>query len=254
MKTVSIRVQKIILQIKSFNSMMKKIFKNKKATAGLILLVFFAIVAIIGPVLVPDDPLADGSVPNGPKGPLMPVASQLTYPGWYPYLLGGAYTNNIYVTPDPTFSDISKLSLWQNVTTNPEITVGYRSDYSYDVYADRTNAQGGSLQITFNREGNATISLPYSYPYVQSPSKFAIEYSYRIDTPYAQTPEQANVTISIAFSYQIPGTGTKRVFPINFADQLAVENGSWVWSPWGQSSSSSNRVQQLPVYDGVDRC
>lgn len=239
---MSVGVQKAILQIKSFNNMMKKILRNKKATAGLILLVFFAVVAIAGPLFVTDDPIEQGSVPHGQ----MPVAFTLSTPGWYPYILGGNYTNNVYVTPDPTFSDLSKLGLWTNTTTDPGISVAYNSSFG-------AGDRGGSLEMMFNKEGNATVSIPFVWPYLVEPMAFAAEYSYKIETPYPQTAEQANFTVYLDFSYLIPGTNTTRVYPVNIAPDTItnVANTAWLNSPYGSNTPSNGRLQNLPAYQGA---
>jgi len=236
---MSIRMQKVILQIRNFENIMKKIFSNKKASVGLIILVFFTLVAVVGPFFTTYDPLKEGSVPTGK----MPVAYHLSTPGWYEDLIGGNYTNNIYVTPDPTFSDLTKLSLWENATTDPGV---------YVVYNSSTGMKGkGSLEMTFTREGNATISIDFRYPYVIPPTKFGIEWSYRVDTQYTQTREQANLTASFDFSYKIPGTNNARVFPAGLPLRIGVVNGDWNSVPWHESSSSNPRLSRT-LYDGND--
>lgn len=238
MKTMSLRVQKVILQIRNFENMMKKIFKNKKAFVGLVILVLFAFVAIVGPFFTRNDPIAEGSVPPGK----MPVATQLSTPGWYRDLLGGNYTNNIYVTPDPEFSDPSKLSLWDNATTDPGIYIGYNSSTGID--------DKGSMEMTFTREGNATLSIDFKYPYQVPPTKFGIEWSYCVDTQYPQTPEKANFTVFLDFSYQTPGSNRTRVFPAAFPLRIDVSNSTWNSIPWYKSSSAYPYLKNF--YDGQD--
>lgn len=214
--------------------MMRKITKNKKATVGLAILVFFAAVAIFGPLFTRDDPILNGSVPTNK----MPVASGLDAPEWYSWLLGGNNTNNIYVTPDPTFSDTSKLGLWNNVTTDPGISVGYDSTAG--------SQNDGCLETTFANAGNVTFSTVFKYPYQVPPTQYAIEWSYRIETPYSQTTREANLTAYFDFSYTLPGTNITRVFPAVFPLTLDVANGSnWVFSPWYLTTSNDPRLSSL---------
>jgi peptide/nickel transport system permease protein len=217
-------MQKIILELENFRNMMKKILKNKKATTGLIMLVFFAIVAIIGPFFATDDPILEGSVPHGK----MPVGNELSSPGWYENLLGGNWTNNVFVTPDPTFSNTAKLSLWKNSTTDPGIRVDYNSSIGID--------DNNSLQMTFARDGNATISIDFRYPYQIPPTKFGIEWSYHVDTPYSQIPEKANFTVYLDFSYKVPGTNRTRVFPANMPLRIDVVENDWDSIRWFEAS------------------
>jgi peptide/nickel transport system permease protein len=228
---MSVRMQKIILELKNFQNMMKKVFKNKKATVGLIILVFFAIVAIIGPLFATDDPLLEGSVPNRRT----PIGNELSTPGWYKDLIGGNFTNNLYLTPDPTFSDPAKVGLWKNSTTDSGIHVDYNSSTGLeDRFLYIPNPSG--IQITFTRDGNATISMDFRYPYQIPPTKYGIEWSYHVDTPYPQTPEQANFTVIFDFSYKIPGTNRTRVFPANKPFPLNVTENTWDLVPWYTAS------------------
>jgi peptide/nickel transport system permease protein len=231
--TMSLRIQKIILQIRNFQNMMRKIFGNKKAAVGLIVLVAFAFVAILGPLFTTDDPILEGSVPSGK----MPVAHYLSTPGWYVALFGGNYTNNVYVTPDPGFSDISKLSLWENSTTDPGIQIDYNSTIGVD---DKS-----SFEMTFAHEGNATLSIPFKYPYEIPPNKFGIEWSYRVETQNPQSAEKANFTVFYDFSYRIPGSTQARVYPAALPMRLGVANNDWNSFPWYLSSSATPSVLQL---------
>jgi peptide/nickel transport system permease protein len=217
-------VQKIILELRNLENMMKKILKNKKATVGLMLLMLFAIVAIIGPFFATDDPILEGSTPHGK----MPVANELCTPGWYKDLIGGNWTNNVYVTPNPKFSDTAKLGLWSNSTTDPGIHIDYNSSIGAD--------DSSSIQMTFTQDGNATISIDFRYPYQIAPKKYGIEYSYHVDTPYSQAQQEANFTVILDFSYKIPGTNRTRVFPANRPWRIDVTENDWDFVPWYQAS------------------
>jgi len=233
-RTMSLRVQKTILQIRNFNKMMRRIFKNKKAAVGLILLVFFSLVAIVGPFFTSSDPIAAGGVPIGSKE--MPIAAPYACPEWYRDLLGGNYTKNIYIVSDPGFSDPSKLSLWKNSTTDPGIHVDYGTS---------TGKDDGFIEMTFTREGNATISIDFLYPYEVSPIQFASEYSYRVDTQYPQTREQANFTLFLNFEHKIPGSSYMRAFPAAFPTVIDVSNATWNSVYSDQASSTSPNVLLL---------
>jgi peptide/nickel transport system permease protein len=228
---MSVRMQKMVLELKNFQNMMRKVFKNKKATVGLIILIIFAIVAIVGPLFATDDPILEGSVATRRT----PVGNELSAPGWYRDLIGGNSTNNLYVTPDPMFSDPSKLSLWRNSTTDPGISVDYNSSTGLgDTFLSIPNP--GGIQMTFARDGNATLSIDFRYPYQIPPTKFGVEWSYHVETPYPQTQEQANFTVILGFSYNIPGTNRTRVFPANKPFSMNVTENTWDLTPWYTAS------------------
>jgi peptide/nickel transport system permease protein len=231
---MSLRLQKITLQIKNIVNIFKKIMKNRKASVGLIMLIVFALVAIIGPFFVTDDPISVGSVGTGQ----LPVAYQLAYPEWFRNVFGGNYTANIFPITDPTFSKTQDLTQWSNSTTDPGIQIGYSTNVG-----DKDNS---SIEINFSHDGNATLAVSFDYPYLVPPKLWGIEYSYHIDSPYPQSKEQANFTLSISYSYRIVGSNTLRVFPAAFPQPISVAStGEWVKMPWPVSSSAAPNLRQL---------
>jgi len=214
--------------------MMKKIFKNKKASTGLIILLFFTFVAIIGPLFTTYDPIEPGSVSPG----LMPVAVQSSYPGWYPQVLGGkAYTTHVLVTRDAQFSNPDQLRQWKNSSTAGGISVGYNSETGWT--AATRSASKGSVEITFTQEGNATISIPFDYPYDIPPRMYATEWSYRVEAQN-QSDQPADITIFTAFSYNTT-RGVKR-FPASMPQDVRVHgvglaSTGWIPEPWHFASS-----------------
>jgi peptide/nickel transport system permease protein len=204
---------------------MKKIMKNKKSAAGVIILLFFAVVALVGPFFTTLDPIQDGSVPRGK----MPAATINCVPEWYAEITGNEnYTKNIYVTPDPSFSDPNKLKLWKNDTTEG-VYINYNTDLGLD--------DKGCLEITFTKDGKATISIEFNYTYKIPPKMFACEWSYMIISEKTLPKDQANFTISTAFSYETSQGKQARPASIPFTREVA--NTGWVSIPWHTSSSSN---------------
>lgn len=214
--------------------MMKKIFKNKKASVGLIILVAFGLIAIFGPFFSTDDPILAGSVPTG----RMPVGVVMAFPGWYNSFTGDkAYTNNIYVTPDPAFSDPSKLSLWTNVTTNSGINVSYNSTTGF--------GDKGCIEMAFTEEGNATLSIQFDYPYDIPPRMFSAEWSYRIEAQN-QSVQPANFTIFTDFSYNT--SRATRSFPASGPLVAKAVTSDWNPVPWYDTSSVAAALKnQYPL-------
>jgi len=215
--------------------MMKKILKNKKATVGLIILIFFAFLAIFGPFFATDDPVSPGSVPAG----RMPVGIVSAFPGWYRDFSGDpTYTNNVYVTQNAKFSDPNELSSWKNATTNSGIIVSYNSENGYDTA--RALAKG-CIQVDFTEEGNATISIQFYYPYNTSPKMFASEWSYSVNTQ-DQTGQSGNLTVFCDFIHAT-ARGEKS-YPAALPLTLSAAHAGWNPMPYHETSSVNAELQR----------
>jgi peptide/nickel transport system permease protein len=213
----------LILQLKNLENMMKKILKNKKATVGLIILIFFAFLAIFGPLFATDDPVSPGSVPAGK----MPVGIVSAFPGWYRDFTGDpTYTNNLYVTQNGKFSNPSELSLWKNATTNSGIIVSYNSENGFD-----TN---GCIQLDFTEEGNATISISFYYPYSTAPKMYAAEWSYSLNIQ-DQTGQSGNLTVFWDFIHTV--AGGEKSYPAALPLTLSAAHTGWNPVPYHKTSS-----------------
>jgi len=206
---------------------MRRILKNKKSLVGVIILTFFAIVAIIGPLFTTYDPIISGSVPPGK----MPIATSHCYPEWYRDFTGNEeYTKNLYVNPDPKFSDLSKLSLWKNVTTEG-VQVNYNSNYG--------SSEKGCLEVAFTKEGNVTISMEFEYPYTIPPKMFAIDWRYLIQSQGSMPRGQSILLILINFTFDTPrGPKTYSASMPYWIDDFTSIT-SWISSPWHEASSTN---------------
>jgi peptide/nickel transport system permease protein len=224
-ENMALRRKKVILQLKNFQDMMKKIFRNKKATVGLIILAFFTFLAIFGPLFATNDPVSPGSVPAGK----MPVGKVSAFPGWYRDFTGDpSYTNNVYLTQNASFSDPSELSLWKNVTTSSGINVSYNSENGYDTK--------GCIQVNFTEEGNATISIPFYYPYIIPPEMYAAEWSYSVKMQ-GETGQLGNLTVFMGFSHYL--YGHEKSYPAAEPLRLSVAHTGWNPVPYHATSSVS---------------
>jgi peptide/nickel transport system permease protein len=221
----------MILQLKSFQDIMKKILKNKKATAGVILLIFFAFLAIFGPLFIRDDPILPGSVPVG----RMPLGIVSAYPGWYREFTGDpSYTNNIYALSDAKFSDPNGLKMWQNSTTSSGITVSYNSEKGPDVK--------GCVQMSFTEAGNVTLTTQFYYPYTITPPEYGTELFYSVETQN-QTGPAGNITI---YAYFIrPLAQGQKVFPATTNITLANTNTPFTLVPFYEIGSLNNNLYRL---------
>jgi|APFre7841882654_1041346.scaffolds.fasta_scaffold00686_13 peptide/nickel transport system permease protein len=225
---MSLRWQKVILQLKGFRDLTRKILKNKKASAGVILLLFFAFLALVGPLFATDDPIYPGSVPVG----RMPLGKVSAFPGWYRDFTGNpGYTNNVYATADAKFSDPSGLRLWTNVTTSSGIEVSYNPEAGFDVK--------GCVQVNFTQAGNVTFSTQFYYPYNIPPPEYATELAYNVETQN-QTGQQGTLTMYAYFLHTITA-GTKS-FPATTPVTLPTTHTLFTRVPYYEISSLNTEL------------
>jgi ABC-type dipeptide/oligopeptide/nickel transport system permease subunit len=181
------RRKKIAIQIQNFKKVLRQIISVKKSLVGLIILIFFGLVAAFGPFFVTLDPVQVGSVPN--PGVQLPAAEAYCVPSWYQ---GENITHNINVITDPQFSDPSTINSW-NIKTTEGVSVEYDPNFGY--------ARNRSIKITFQQDGNATLSINFQYPYKAPPQSFKGEYYYLISAINNASESEANITIDTNFQY-----------------------------------------------------
>lgn len=216
----------MILQLKGFQNIMRKILKNKKATAGLIMLLFFAFLAIFGPLFITADPIHPGSTPVG----RMPLAIVSAYPGWYRGFTGDpSYTTNIYATADAKFSDPNGLKMWQNSTTSSGITVSYNSEKS-------------CMQMNFTEAGNATLATQFYYPFSSPPKEYGTELFYSVETQN-QTGPRGNITMYAYFIHQL--AQGQKVLPATTNITIPNTNQPFTLVPFYEIGSTNTDLYRL---------
>jgi peptide/nickel transport system permease protein len=199
---------------------MKKILQNKKATAGLIMLLFFAFLAVFGPLFITDDPINPGSVAIG----RMPLAHVSDCPGWYRSFTGDPnYTNNIHVTSDAMFNNPNGLKMWQNSTTSSGISVSYNSEQG------PSGLVKGCVQMNFTEAGNATLATQFYYPYTIPPTEYATELYYSVKTQN-QTGPPGNITMYAYFLHQL--AQGQKVLPATTNITLPNTNAAFAMVPF----------------------
>jgi len=222
---------------------MKKILKNKKATAGLIMLIFFALLAIVGPIFVTDDPLSVGSVPLE----RMPLAHVSDAPGWYRSFLGNPdYTNNIYLANEANFNTAEGVGKWQNSSTSSGITFTWNPDeeVNYNLPPLSPDIKKGCLEINFTSAGNATLTLPFNYPYAIPPTEFGTEFFYAIQTQ-TQTIENGGLGNLTLYAYFVrESAGGNVTYPANLGLPLINTNTTFQLVPYYQICSLNSELVQ----------
>jgi len=185
-KQLSNRREKISFEIKRFADFMKIFRRNRRGMLGIGILVFFVIIAIVGPLVTPYDPLA---IPTHPNKPL--IAVRFAKPGWYKYvssLTGETATENIDPVPDPYFNSATsseQLEFTTNLIGHSFDPPKYVSDIGY--------TRKGCIAIVFTREASeepygevrANLTKVFNYPYKVPPKQFVGQVAMLVNTTEA---------------------------------------------------------------------
>ncbi|MEM2129119.1 MAG: ABC transporter permease [Candidatus Bathyarchaeia archaeon] len=164
---MSVRKQKFQFYIKGFQKILKQMLRVKKSFVGLLILIFFAIVAIGGPLITNLDPIKPGSVRNPDD---LPVAETNCVPSWYQ---GENITHNLNVIEGAT---------WQYKATDNCANISY-------------NNEAKEFAIAFKDTGNVTLSLNFSYPYIVQPPSFRGQFYYLLNASNEAPRLQNNIMI-----------------------------------------------------------
>lgn len=180
---MSTRGERIFFAFRRFSRFLKVFMKSKRGIFGLGIIMFFALLALLAPIITPYNQLGED-----PKNPGMGLASSMSAPSWLrtlPTGLGGQPTlsENFVVVTDPSLT--SPEWRWPegewNVSISPEVGItGPMANVSIDVRRSSTGgfptANSSCIIITFRRNGsptymNVSIRLykEFDYPYLGPP-------------------------------------------------------------------------------------
>lgn len=190
---MSVRKQKLKLYIKGFQKILINMIHIKKSLFGLIILIIFAIIAIVGPAFTKLDPIYPGSVKDPNE---LPAAETNCVPEWY---WGENITKNIHVTEN---------SEWKYQATSSCATISY-------------NSQTKEFEIIFKSSGNVTLWVNFSYPYKIPPQSFRGQFFYKL-TAATTAPKTQNITIQNYFTTK--GTRGIKIFPASTPFPLFFDN------------------------------
>lgn len=152
---------------------------NRKGIFGIIIILFFAFMAIAAPLLTPYDPVTDKYVSGSYSAPV--------WVKYIPSFLGGrpGAAENFAVTENADFID--SLDGW-NYTITPNVSITHSPN--------GLENNPGSAKITFSRNetgrtyGNITVTLnkEFYYPFSEHPRKFIVYHSlFANGTTYNET-------------------------------------------------------------------
>jgi len=181
-RKLSTRKAKIAFEIKRFKNFMSIFSRDKRGMLGIIILLFFIVLAIGTPLFTPYDPV---TLPYHPDNP--PIAERFAKPIWYKYLpLGEETSENIEPMRDPHFDTGTSIEEFEFTSNSAGQGI-----FPPQFISDRGNGEKkGCIAIVFNRDedqdpfGEATANLTrvFNYPYTLSPERFVGDVAVLVET------------------------------------------------------------------------
>jgi len=152
--------------LKRFTRFLKVLVRNKRGLLGLTILIFFAIIAVVAPLLTPYDPLSISPM----------IASDFVYPSWFKYLPGNErLSENVQPINDSGFTTEKALQEWAFTT----IPSGQSPSLKYISDVGNPIGNPGCIAISFKRdqteatsEVEAFLTKEFYYPYQGPPRRF----------------------------------------------------------------------------------
>ncbi|RLI21144.1 hypothetical protein DRO54_04480 [Candidatus Bathyarchaeota archaeon] len=215
----SARREKIKFQLRRFKSFMATLFKNKKAATGVFIIIFFTIMAVVGPMTTDSDPIKPGSTDYGE----LPKAASLCLPSWY-RLFNPNLTETMDLSRDPKFED-PNLITWDAIETSKEsIKVEY-SDFGHD--------NPGSTKIVFTEPGKAKLKINFEYPFSKPIEQFKIWADFYLNATIEKEIEITEAKVSASVYFQKDGKHYPILVPphgltFQFRKGSEVGIGGWV--------------------------
>lgn len=168
--------------------------KTKRGMIGIIIIIFFALVAAFAPLLSPIDPLAprmEGYYIHAvPK-----LCEKLCVPIWYKTLLGmNDLSENFFVFDDHEYMTEESFNTqleWQVLDSGYDVSVQYNATAgTHNATAAGTPMDDGAIEITYTRDaaeappadGAVSVVLrnEFEYPYGDPPQSFWWHYSLNV--------------------------------------------------------------------------
>ncbi|MEM3699762.1 MAG: ABC transporter permease [Candidatus Bathyarchaeia archaeon] len=184
--------------LKRLKNFWRDFSRSKRGVLGVVIILFYIIVALIGPLFITIDPLFPTMPGYYPAGPA-PIADVLCKPTWYKYFPGrSGMSENMKLISDHEFSSIKAMEAWDQKTNAPNLI-----SYAYNPTAGSHN-NDGCIEISYNRPADYTstetpylqITHNFTYPYQESPRKFWIHLSFLLNGTITR---ESYVSIEVSF-------------------------------------------------------
>jgi peptide/nickel transport system permease protein len=156
--------------IERFKKFIKQVFRSKRGTAGIVILSFFVVIALMAPLLATHDPVFDRH-----------ISGVRAFPSWFKYFMPDKVNENFDAAEKPGFYTAESLQEW-NITVIPDTRAIVR--YEYNTSFGSMQSGAGSLQIVMRRLNPAVPSgvskviiepvKDYYLPSIVPPKRFII--------------------------------------------------------------------------------
>lgn len=188
-----------IFNLKRFANFVKVFLRNRRATFGLIIILFFVFISVGAPLLTPYTSLGEDPTRSGA------LAGRYVAPTWIrslPSLLGGVpnLSENMAPVQDPGQPKLWPEGSW-NLSVVPlnnkdAVNAQFSPDvgYPYVVQGFQFPNQNGSLAITFQRpkgsvlnETEVSVFTDFDYPYSGPPERLIANFELLANGTYVET-------------------------------------------------------------------
>jgi len=202
---MALRKERLKFTLKRFRGFWNEYKRSKRGILGLIILIFYIIIALSAPLLTPLEPYAPKLKGYYPAGTNPQIAARLAKPIWYKYLPGGQnLPENVFPIKNHEMPNVTMIEKeWNWTGSNCNIVASSNKGDRHD----------GCIEINFTSSGSAKIWHQFSYPYPKRPQKLLIHISI-----FTSNKSITSVEISLANSTSKEKTYTHIIPSITLAD------------------------------------
>jgi len=149
----------------SLKRVVGRVFERKSLMVGLVIVIFFAVIAAFAPLITPYDPV---------RIPDYPIAAHYAKPVWYRLLPGTEpVSGNLQAVQQPHFDTAASLeelkfttSLSQGVSQHFVLDIGYEEDGCVAIVFERQESEAPFGQV------KASLFKEFDFPYEVPPKRF----------------------------------------------------------------------------------
>jgi len=182
--------------------------KNKRGMFGILILLFFLIMAVGAPLFTPYNPTQTTY-----------LAAAYAAPSWLRFLPGSeTLSENINPIISPEFSTPDTLNKW-SLTTQTSQSVQEIQIRHLSTIGNPFGSGPGSIAVTYKREaagsGDATVAISQEifYPYTGPPGRFAGNIAFRVEGTGTQLPS-LDVPVKVTVFLQSLGGEKWTLWPV----------------------------------------
>jgi len=214
---MALRKERLKFTLKRFRGFWNEYKRSKRGLLGLIILIFYVILAVTVPLLTPLEPYAPKLKGYYPAGTNPPIAARLAKPIWYKYLPGGQnLPENVFPIKNHDMPDVAAIEAeWNWEGSNCKIIAS----------PNKGDRGEGCIEINFTGPGNAKVWHQFNYPYSKRPQRLLIHISM-----FTSNRSITDIKISLVNSTSGQETYT-RIIP-----NIELANYNWIAKYIGEDS------------------